>query len=665
VAPAPSAPAERWLLRIAAALGIANVLLALFALPYSPGLDDPALYTSVYSYQHHGQLSFPDDDVPFMYKHPATKYWVVGLLVSAGLPLRLATAGLFLASYLLVLAAAASCRFTFFQHLAVLFAVPAAVTLCPFISYSPENLAHGEAIGRLRPDDLVLTFWLSGLLWLEAARRDRTRLWYGVAGGACIGLASVTHWFGIPALAALVVYIAAAILERDRTPGRRSVLMALGATLVVLPFWIAIRPYWPQVWALVSSQGGEPSPGGLAAAWMRHTADYWFLYQWMKMHASEVWAATALLSVPVTLSIPPIVIATPILLALPSARVFGLAAIGLPLAVLRANHKSIGYELPELALYLLAIGWLLARPMDRIASPRIRVSSASVLLLLTMTSSPALWRAQVLRFMDESHSLELLRSAGRALVGPGATVVGRFYTSGGDNWIQTGLPEDPGVDFVATREFELNSAPLHRSYREGRSRVAGFVLTPEMPSASLVYFRDSQRAEPMTGFLLRRGQVSRFSPSQSGWTFTMLSCEANDEELGWVWPSPPVPVSGYTPRTRHCVSEAASATWPDATASVLLRRTRSLRDVSRKVLVALLRPATTDRAFVQSLEARCSCEAVQEASGGLTSVPASWLLGGLRQSDAVIQMYATSADFAAHRSMAARFGEQRGSPPHP
>jgi len=657
--------AERRVLWFAAAFGVVNVLVALFALPYSPGLDDPALYTSIYSYQHYGQLSFPDDDIPFMYKHPPTKYWAVGLLVSAGLPLRLATAGLFLASYLLVLAAATACRFKFFQHLAVLFAVPAAVTLCPFISYAPENLAHGEAIGRLRPDDLVLTFWLSGLLWLEAARRERHRLWYGVAGGVCIGLASVTHWFGIPALAAIVVYLAAARLERDPEPGRRGVLIGLGTALVLLPFWIVMRPYWPQVWTLMSSQGGEPSPGGLAAAWTRHSADYWFLYQWMKMHASEVWAAAALLSVPVILAIPPIVVATPILLALPSTRVFGLAAIWLPVAVLRANHKSIGYELPELALYLLAIGWLVARPMETITNPRIRVLSASVFLLPTLTSSPALWHPQVLRLMDQSHSLDLLRSVGRALVGPGATVVGRFYTSGADNWLASGLPGDPGVDFVATREFDLHSAPLHRSYEEGRTRVAGFVLTPEMPSASLVYFRDSQKAEPVAGFVLRRGSVFKFSSSQTGWTFAMLSCEVNEEELSWLWPTPPGPVSGYIPRTKHCVAEATSTTWPDSAASVLLRRTRSLRDVSHKVLVALLRPATADNAASESMKARCSCVAVQEASGGLTSVPASWLLAGLRKSDSVIRMYASSADFAANRSMAARFGEEPRPGPEP
>jgi hypothetical protein len=464
-------------------------------------------------------------------------------------------------------------------------------------------------------------------------------------------------------LAAIVIYLLAARLERDSQPGRRGFLIALGAALVLLPFWVVIRPYWAQVWALVSSQGGEPSPGGLATAWTRHSADYWFLYQWMKRHASEVWAATALLSVPVALAVPPIVIAAPIVLALPSTRVFGLAAIGLPFAVLQANHKSIGYELPEIALYLIAIGWIVARPLDRITDPRIRALSASVFLLPILTSSPALWHPQVLRFMDQSHSLQLLRSAGRAVVGPGATVVGRFYTSGGDNWLQSGLPEDPGVDFVATREFDLHSAPLHRSYLEGRARVTGFVLTPEMPSASLVYFRRDEQAAPLTGFLLRRGQVARFSPSQSGWTFAMLSCEANLEELSWTRPEPPVPIAGYIPRAKHCVADQLSATWGDSAASVLLRRTHSFRDVSRKVLVALLRPATADAAVRESLNTRCSCVTVQEASGGLTAIPTSWLLAGLSKSDSIIRMYATSADFAARRSMDARFSEQARSRP--
>ena len=118
-----------------------------------------------------------------------------------------------------------------------------------------------------------------------------------------------------------------------------------------------MRPYWPQVWALLSSLGGEPSPGGLAAAWTRHSADYWFLHQWMKLHAERgVGGHCALWRHRSPWPVPPIVVATPILLALPSTRVFGLAAIWLPFAVLRANHKSIGYELPELALYLLAIG---------------------------------------------------------------------------------------------------------------------------------------------------------------------------------------------------------------------------------------------------------------------------------------------------------------------
>ena len=654
-------PAERHVLLLAAGLGVANVLLALFALPYSPGLDDPTLYTSVYSYQHYGQLSFPDDDIPFMYKHPPTKYWVVGLLVSAGLPLRLATAGLFLASYLLVLVAAHACRFTFFRRLAVLFAVPAAVTLCPFISYSPENLTHGEVIGRLRPDDLVLTFWLSGLLWLEASRRQKRRAWYGFLAGACIGLASATHWFGLSALAAIVVYQAAARLGREPGAGRRGALVAFGMAAPLLPFLVAIRPYWPNVWALIASQGGERGPGGLASAWTHHVADFWFLHQWMKLHLGEVWAAAALLAVPVKLALPPIVVAAPVLLGQRATRVFGLAALSLPLAVLGANHKSIGYELPEIALFLLAVGWLLAGLLERIAGPLSRLLASTVFLIPIATASPAVWRPRALRFMDQSHSLDLLRAAGRTIVGPGATLVGRFYTGGADNWVLAGRPWDPGIDFAVTREFDLYSAPLHRSYLLGRTRVTGFVLTPDMPSASLVYFKASKGQTPVDGFLLRNGQISRFSESQTGWRFAMLSCQAATEELPWLSPQPPVVIAGYIPRTNHCVGETASAMWPSSAASVFLRRTRSLTDISREVLVALLVPSASDDAAAGSLRARCRCVSLQETSGGLTRVPAHHLLAGLKKTDAVIRFYATSSDFAAGRTMTDRFAEQRRS----
>ena len=139
----------------------------------------------------------------------------------------------------------------------------------------------------------------------------------------------------------------------------------------------------------------------------------------------------------------------------------------------------------------------------------------------------------------------------------------------------------------------------------------------------------------------------------------MLSCEANEEELSWVWPTPPGPVSGYIPRTKHCVAEAISTTWPDSAASALLRRTRSLRDVSHKVLVAVLRPATVDKAVIESLE---SALFLRDRAGGLggphqcPDVLASH--GTPKEADSVIRMYATSADFAANRSMAARFARK-------
>jgi hypothetical protein len=654
-------PAERHVLLFAAALGVLNVLVALFALPYSPGLDDPSLYTSVYSYQHYGQLCFPYDDAPFMYKHAPTKYWIVGLLVSAGLPLRLVTAGLFLASYFLVLGASRACRLTFFRRLAVLFAVPAVVTLCPFISYSPENLTHGEAIGRLRPDDLVLTFWLSGLFWLEASRRGERRAWHGLLGGACIGLASVTHWFGLSALAAVVVYLAASRLAREPGPGRRDALVGLGLAAVLLPFLIATRPYWPNISALIASQGGERGPGGLASAWAHHVADFWFLHQWMKLHLGEVWPATALLAVPVKLALPPLVVAAPVLLTQRATRVFGLAALSLPLAVLGVNHKSIGYELPEIALFMLALGWLLAGVLERIAEPRFRLLASTVFLVPIATASPAVWQPRALRFMDQSYSLDLLRAVGRTIVGPGATVVGRFYTGGADNWVLAGHPRDPGIDFAVTREFDLYSEQLHGSYRAGRTRVRGFVLAPDMPSASLVYFKAGKSRAPVAGFLLRDGRIARFSESRTGWKFSMLSCQATTEELPWVWPQPPAAIAGYIPRSNHCVAETASAIWPNAAASVLLRRTRSFTDISAQVLVALLVPSASDTATEDLLRARCHCVSLQETSGGLSDVRAHHLLSGLKKTDSVIRFYATSSDFAAGRTMTDRFAEQRRS----
>jgi hypothetical protein len=506
-------------------------------------------------------------------------------------------------------------------------------------------------------------FWLSGLFWLEAARRRRGRLWYGFVAGACMGSAAASHWFGLPALSAVLVYQLAARLDQDPATGRRSLITLSGVVVVLVPLLLALRPYSLEVWTLLSSQGGGLPPSGPIAAWARHRADLWFLIEWMKVHLGNVWAATALLTVPNVLAVSPIVIAVPILFALPWTRVFGLAAMGLPTAVVLVDHKSIGYEMPEIALYLLACGWLLASVLDRLVGPTARIAASLVFVLPIATASPAIWDPRSLRLLDQSHSLDLLRAMGRSVVGPGAAVVGRFYTDGADKWLAERIPEHPSIGFTATRESDFHSLPLHRSYWSGRTRAVGFVLTPEMPSASLVYFKAGQDARWSAGFLARDGKVSKFSESLSGWRFSMLGCRARAEELSWVWPQPPVPISGYVPRTSHCVARLAKTAGTDPGASVFLRRTASIRDVSSKVLVALLLPEASREAIADTIDSECACTSLQEVSGGLSDVPASWLLGGLKKTDVVIRFYASGSDLAANRPMTA--GVDEGSGPDP
>jgi hypothetical protein len=323
--------------------------------------------------------------------------------------------------------------------------------------------------------------------------------------------------------------------------------------------------------------------------------------------------------------------------------------------VLLVSRKSSGYELPEIALFLLACGFSLAALLERLAG-RARRLAAWVFVATLATASPLVWRPSSLRFMDESHSPELLRAMGRAVVGPGASVVGPFYVSGGDNYVQHADPLEPGVDFVAEREFHLASGRLHRLYRRHETRLAGFVLTPEMPSASTVYFTARDERAPLAGFVVWNGRVQEFSSSGAGWQLRVLSCRATPEELSWVSPLTPVPIAGYVPRTDHCVANhLRDAGLESRSASAFLRRTWSFSSMAAEVMVPLLIDDAADAEAGAALGLRCGCETLEHHPGGLSDVPADRLLLELRRSDRTIRFFAGSPDLVAGRDMASRF----------
>ena len=642
---------------LTAGVGLANVLLALFFLPRSPALDELELHTAVYAKQHYGRLFYPAYDLPVVYG--PMKLWLVATLGSWGVSLRLATAGLFAVSYLIATFGVFACRFRFFERLAALAAISATVTLFPFLSYDPENLTYDERIGRLRPDDLVLTLWLSGLFWLEASRRGAWRGWYSFLAGLCIGLACVTHFYALPALGVVLVYGGAALLDGGSRRIRRLAPITVGVALAVFPTVIALGPHLRTIAGYLVDQAGDPASRAAADAWRRHTADFWFLWQWTKRHAGSVWPAAALLAGPASIGLPPVVPGGVMLLAFRSTRMLGLAGLVLPLVVLRASHKSSGYELPEIALFLLACGFSLAALLERLTG-RARVLATWGFVAVLATASPLLWRPSSLRFMDESHSPELLRAMGRAIVGPGASVVGPFYVSGEDNYVQYGDPLEPGIDFVAEREFHLASGRLHRLYRRHKTRLAGFVLTPEMPSASTVYFTAREGRAPLAGFVVWKGRVQKFSSSGAGWQLRVLSCRATPEELSWVSPPTPVPIAGYVPRTDHCVANLLRAEGLESrSASVFLRRTWSFSSMADEVIVPLLIDDTADAEVAAALGLRCGCETLERFPGGLSDVPADRLLLELRRSDRTIRFFAGSPDLVAGRDMASRFTQKR------
>jgi len=648
---------ERRMSWLGAGVGLGNVLLALFFLPRSPALDELELYTAVYAKQHYGQLFYPAYDLPAVFG--PTKPWLVATLCSFGVSLRLATAGLFAGSFLFASFGVFACRFRLFETLAALAAISAAVTLFPFLSYNPENLTYDERIGRLRPDDLVLTLWLGGLFWLEASRRRSWRGWHSFLGGLSIGLGCVTHFYALPALGVVLVYGAAAIVERSSGRIRRLAPIAIGVALAVCPTLIAQAPHLRTIAGYLVDQAGDPASRAAADAWRRHTADFWFLWQWTKRHAGSVWPAAALLAGPASIGLPPVVPAGVMLLAFRSTRVLGLAGLVLPLVVLRVSHKSSGYELPEIALFLLACGFSLAALLERLTGRARRLAAWGFVGVLA-TASPLFWQPSSLRFMDESHSPKLLRAMGRAVVGPGASVVGPFYVSGGDDYVQHADVLEPGIDFVAEREFHLASGRLHRLYRRHETRLAGFVLTPEMPSASTVYFSAREERQPLAGFVVWNGKVQEFSSSGAGWQLRVLSCHATPEELSWVSPRTPVPIAGYVPRTDHCVASTLRAKGLESrSASAFLRRTWSFSSMADEVMVPLLIDDAADAEVSPALELRCGCETLERFSGSLSDVSAQQLLLDLRRSDRTIRFFAGSPDLVAGRDMASRFAPGR------
>jgi hypothetical protein len=120
-----------------------------------------------------------------------------------------------------------------------------------------------------------------------------------------------------------------------------------------------------------------------------------------------------------------------------------------------------------------------------------------------------------------------------------------------------------------------------------------------------------------------------------------------------VSPQTRVAISGYVPRTDHCVNRVLDASgFAGRFASVFLRRTWSFSSMADQVLVPLLIDDRAAAASAQSLERECGCAHLESTPGGLEPVPAHWLLANLERTERTIRFYAMARDLVAGRDLA-------------
>jgi hypothetical protein len=649
---------DKWAFGALAIACIGQLLLALFLLPTYPGFDDRTLYAAIYSYLHYNRLMYPIYDLPFMYIHPPTKYFLVAVLIKSGLPLRLACAALVVAPFVFLALGLAALPVKATQRSAALVAVTASLTLVPFVAYAFEFYEYDEYLGGLRPEAMILPTWFGGLIWLEAARRSGWSLWRLSIGSVLICLTSTLHYWAAPAALALVVYAVVFILDRQgsKPMWKAFAALGLGLGLVVIPVVIAFLPYAKAVFELLRTQAGDS--GSISDAWARHRADLAFLGQMVENHFALVWPVRILLVPALATGLPLWLIALTVLGAQAEFRVLALSAAPLPLAVQLAQHKSTGYYLPEISLFLFAVLIIAANLIDRAFPGRSWIGC--VLATIAMVSiGPLIWDRSALEMAVMDDPAELSRAMGRDIVGPNATIIGPFYTSGEANWIPAGDPLSPFVDYRAEQEFDFHSAYMHEVYRRGLLSISGFVFTPRSPSSSMVFFSRKGVAREPVGFVKRDGQIEKFTKEGGGWVFQVLDCHIGTEDRLWA-PQTKPQIAGYLPNTNYCpakfLSKSANS---NQFASAFLRTVSPDGAVADKALVPLLIAEDLQAEAGSEMLAKCGCEVIQSTRGGLSKMSKASLLTDLKARDRTIRFFSSTDDFQEDRSIDVKFFGRR------
>ena len=509
--------------------------------------DEVGLYNPVYMFAATGKIIYPmHGQFDFMTVHPPPHYVLTALLMKAGLSVFKASAVPIFVLIILIVGLLYTGGFSFGSAVALLLAV----FLATFI--------WGEFY-TIRPDLMVTYLWFSGLVALQSARNRNWSLWRLFFGTALSVAAASMHYWGIAALAGVVVFCLVLLRDhgwRINGTARPFAAIAAGGLLVGVPFlMLFVIPQFSDIVAMVQGVQGS---GGPINAFQRHMESYAALARRIDFDTWIRWLISILTAPVLDWKIPAVAIGVPLLALWRDVRALAIAGAWLPLFVLfYSQGKQVGYTgylMPEMTIYFAGIILLAIKVPAYLFSetfrPMVQTGVAVAIVVLALVQVPT---SMGLGFgwTPGLDLLEISRGAAMTIVGrnavTGISSAGTWYTGGGryvwsafDDLVEA---NEAKVDIEAYLEpidalvvdgnwwnAAPDLAPISSWYLKHLLHLKGFVLpTASRTFANFELFSGNlfvaAKRQPVTGYFIDKKKITKFTQFANGEaTFAVLSC---------------------------------------------------------------------------------------------------------------------------------------------
>jgi len=501
------------------------------------GTEEQTLYNIPHTYLHQGKIAFPaygywyPSSYERLFVHPPTHYFLIGLLLKAGLSLYYAEAVPLAVFTILCLVLVATAGYPPEVSLGLMGGVMSGIGWI-------NTVGAGDFAFHLRPDAHMAMAMLCGLFALEAARM---RHWNGprlLLGAFLCTYASTVHYSGWLGWLSVLVYLSLSVRQLGMRRARPTIVWAgLGGLLAGIPYLIFhVLPNARDLRYIASTQPKIDLSTIVQANFPT--------YAGMVQHQSQWPLPELLYALPLLLalkySVPPFVIATITLLAHGRTRALALGSLPVPVFLFFLLHRKLYFYYYLENILLLAGFWLLVsvawkRLLSTALPERVQwlapVSFGALLASGLAQTTPGL-RGAEMKF--RVHELTLNRAVAKEVVGGNALIASvhsLWYFSGASTWfdLTRDLLWNPPTfdlrtyfsrfDAVAVGHLSafgtqtgLTEASL---YEKGILRFQGFQTSAVSPSYKWVWLT-GKRGRPVTGFCWQGGRLRKFQETAGG-----------------------------------------------------------------------------------------------------------------------------------------------------